>query len=203
MSAVQERIEKGAPVNAGPFGLGALPPQSMATQKESIQKDVDEGGGDETQSEMTAPQNIDSPVSSGVDKDIRAQTVAQAYLAEDLVMRLLQAEYGVNIHRNIMIDRQTPFDGYFKYGNKGHLVEVKFFSRTKSAIARKVISDFIRKVSQIPKSRRQGFRSTLVIVLAEWDEKFVDMMKRDMAIDDVEIQFYSFEDLKSRFGIEA
>lgn len=121
--ALQKRIEGGSSVKAGPFEISdQLKPQDPIAQKEKAAGEVQEvlqGQDLHVEAGQAA-----SPVATQVG---RAALIQSRYFqAEDLVLRSLQAEYGVPVSRQVTAGRDSGFDGLFLANGRTNVVEVKY-----------------------------------------------------------------------------
>jgi hypothetical protein len=121
VQAVKKRIEDGAGLKAGPIELAELiRPQSSAEQAARLENEISESvesdaEGDEDDS------SGESSDSSGIE-----YTRNRYILAEDLVLRKLQEEYGSLVNRQVTNGAEASFDGFFVKDNHPYGVEVKY-----------------------------------------------------------------------------
>ncbi len=121
--ALQKRVEGGSNVKAGPFEISdQLKPQDPIAQKEKAAGEVQEVlQGQDLQIE---PGQAVSPAAAQTG---RAALIQSRYFqAEDLVLRSLQAEYGVPVSRQVTAGRDSGFDGLFLANGRTNVVEVKY-----------------------------------------------------------------------------
>lgn len=111
---IQQRIEAGSSIKAGPFELLELvKPQSPDQQRQRASAEIAEAVQEASTSLSTPQPSIESNKSS-------------YFQAEDLALRALQAEYGVPIQRSVVIGPSREVDGVFIKDRRLYVVEVKF-----------------------------------------------------------------------------
>lgn len=118
LTAVQERIARGSSVKAGPFELGEdMRPQNVPEQNKRIDEELQ-------QIEATSAQNSQTsqPMIAAASDSKLKQTY---FLAEDLVMRELQSEFGVMVNRSVGF-QDFGLDGIFAKEGAGFGIEVKY-----------------------------------------------------------------------------
>lgn len=187
IAAVQKRIEHGSSLKAGPFELGeGAKPESVATQKDRLAEE----------SKTTDASTLAAPA--------RESVKSRYLLAEDLVMRKLQAEFGIPIKRQIALGPDARFDGLFAKQGAGYGIEVKYLNRRGSS---KELAEMIQQAVQYVAGL--GFaRFTLILVFVFETE---DLMSPEVLRtvqsevsrhgEKVVARFYAFRDLASEFGL--
>ena len=154
LTAIQQRIERGSAVKAGPFELGQeVRPQSTQEQNERIQEEVQ-------QIEAAANKEL---VTSFPEKKRPSQGLLRGryLLVEDLAMRELQAEFGVVINRSVSFP-DFGLDGMFARDGAGFGVEVKYV-RDKISID-PVLASLSHLAQTIHRFRWRRFTFVLVFV---------------------------------------
>src|SRR5438876_842187 len=119
LTALQERIESGSTVKAGPFEISEhVKTQDPAKQKEKVERDLQE--------------ILKEQPDSGGKEPLKSKADLQTnyLLAEDLAMRAVQDQYGVPITRKVTVAPDLDFDGVFQYNGRMHLVEVWYVLRS-------------------------------------------------------------------------
>lgn len=121
--ALQKRVEGGSSIKAGPFEISEqLKPQDPIAQKEKVAGEVQEALEGQNQA-------LVEDVPAGPQKAIAVRSSeiqARYFQAEDLVLRALQAEYGVPVSRQVTAGRDSGFDGLFLASGRTTVVEVKY-----------------------------------------------------------------------------
>jgi hypothetical protein len=118
LTAIQQRITQGSSVKAGPFELGAdIRPQDLEEQNKRIQEEVQ-------QIEAAPNQALPAPPQEAT-RTSQLSLRRRYILAEDLVMRELQSEFGAVINRSVRFGN-AELDGIFAKSGGGFGVEVKY-----------------------------------------------------------------------------
>lgn len=193
--ALQKRIESGSNVKAGPFELSEqLKPQDPAKQKEKATQEIQDALQPPSQASAT-PQPME-PTQS------RSVATARYFQAEDLVLRALQAEYGVTMSRQVTAGADIGFDGAFAVNGRLNIVEVKYISNLHS------LSRFRRTLDKLSSAlMRYGWKNAQII-LAVVIENQADVIaaneKLQSIVKDYEVpvvvRCYSFTELLEKFG---
>jgi len=196
LTALQQRVESGSTVKAGPFELiDQLRPQEPEKQKQKAEAEVLEALPPQPESTLAAPALP------------RLVPTRQAvyFQAEDLALRAIQAEYGQPISRQVTAGSDLGFDGVFTVNGRLNIVEVKYV-REINAIPR-IRSSLERLASAIQKYNWRNAQVILVLVF----EREEDVTKADMyvlqATKDLGVPVttrpYSLPELQRRFGLEG
>jgi hypothetical protein len=141
------------------------------------------------------------PTSTSIPRNI---LMARVILAEDLVMRELSAEYGVNIQRQVGLGRDIGVDGMFAKGGEGFGIEVKFFRHSKNV--RNVIDSLRQVLDHISRTGWRRFNFILAAVIDDTKTERVDLIKQQIekSVTDiemnVEIRFFIFSELAEKYG---
>lgn len=152
LTAIQKGIAEGRPVKAGSFfELGQLiRPQGVEEQSKRIDEEVQ-------QLQATGPQAL-TPPSPEASRRSDVSLKKKYLLAEDLVMRELQSEFGAVINRSVRFGG-VELDGIFVKEGNGYGVEVKFFRNRNSA------DRILLSLSRIEEAlRRLGLRNFTIIL---------------------------------------
>jgi hypothetical protein len=187
ISALQKRIEGGSSLKAGPFELGeGAKPQSVAAQKERLSDE----------SSTTGTQVLAAPR--------RTISKSRYLLAEDLVMRKLQAEFGVPIKRQMALGPDARFDGLFTKKDSAFGVEVKYLSR--KPLSKDLVGIFQQAVRYVGNLDLNRFTLILVFVFESEDLMSPDVIRTvqgeaSLYGEKVVVRLYAFRDLASEFGL--
>lgn len=202
VGAIKKRIEDGGAVEAGWFKLGALTPESTTAQAARAGQEAEESlsAGSESDDYDEDDSSDDYSDSSGGDS-----FRSRYYLAEDLALRRLQAEYGVVLGRQVAGGGGMRFDGFFAQGNRGNGIEVKYVRR------RIPVPEFINQIEVIHQRVRNlnWKRFTLIFVIVTDDDylppaqEIDELRARIAAMDDSTfLRVLRFRDLADEFGID-
>lgn len=141
-----------------------------------------------------------SDISGGKpEADLRRSLVT----AEDLVLRDLELEYGVQVNRQVRL-AGVSMDGLFVKDGAGYGIEVKYF---KGRVSKNRIADSLRQVeSQLERLSWRRFNVILAIVIDDL-EKY-DPTKEDPYLGDlvsvfpfrVTMKFYGLKQLSEKYG---
>jgi len=141
------------------------------------------------------------PSSSSLPRNV---LMAQVLLAEDLVMRELSDDYGVNIRRQMGLGRDIGIDGMFVKDGEGFGIEVKFFRHSKSV--GNIVESLRRVRDHISRLGWKRFNFILAAVIDDTEVENVDRVKEliEKAIGDlemsVEIRYFRFSELTEKYG---
>lgn len=223
LNAVQKRIEGGSEIKAGPFSIvDPLRPQQPGEQLQKIEEeaqalDLDqssaEGGlapepvapaRDEVSS-MAKP--LDPSQANGYERisASRAVRTQMALQSEDLVIRLLQSEYGVAIQRQMTGGKDPGYDGVFSTPmGRVSIIEVKFVS---AGTAIKVWPRLRDSIAQVANSvHNYGWDSPQLIVAIVFEDvediaRALPRFKLDIsrASGDIVIRAFAYDELVRRF----
>lgn len=195
--AIEERITTGSSFKAGPFEIGSsIRPQSTAEQIEQIQI------------EFPSLSSNDHPHqgSSGEDSsNIDVTDKSRPLISEDLVLRILQEEYGVLINRQISAGAGLQFDGFFVSNNIPHAIEVRYFGGYFP------MSDLIKKVQRIHEKiwhlGWKRFKLVLAIVIDDnyppsGDTLEAFIQEIDQLGTETVVRVFPFSEVVGHFGID-
>ncbi len=175
--------------------------EEMGQPDETEGREIDEGRGIES-----GDRAIEAAVAQTISRPSDHQ------LAEDLVFRQLEVEYGDQVERRVTpFDRiDLEFDGALRIDNKVYLIDV-IFTNT-SDLHRSTYNTPWKRTHEVIKlahSQKAGLRiSMLFIVVVDLEEsdrlKLEDNLKGIFA-DNVgaEVRVYDFKGLKERFKMEV
>ncbi|MDP2450135.1 MAG: hypothetical protein Q8M93_01580 [Polaromonas sp.] len=198
--ALQKRIEDGSSVKAGPFEISdQIKPQDPIAQKEKAAGEVQEVlQGQDLQVELGQAL---SPVAT---ESGRAAVMQSRYFqAEDLVLRSLQAEYGVPVNRQVTAGRDGGFDGLFLANGRTNVVEVKYFAgRGRSPAVRMSVQRLTAAI------REYGWENTQIILAlvfenAEDVKSVREMLSSAFSGNDVPVvlRVFTMDQLREQFGV--
>ncbi len=191
IDSVHGRISKGSSIKAGPFEIGsALRPQTTAEQTEQLKL------------ERTEAQPSESPAA---DDEINLVGKSIPLIAEDLVLRMLQEEYGSLINRQVSAGSDLSFDGFFLAGNCPHAIEIKYFS------GHLPVGQMVDRVKHIHRSVRMlGWQRFQLIFVLVFDDNYpppperVEQLleKLEKLDSDTIVRTFPFSDVIGHFGID-
>ena len=126
-------------------------------------------------------------------------------LAEELVLREVQYEYGSSITRDASLGNDLGLDGLFAKDGKGYGVEVKL---VRDRINKPALKNEIRKYSQFTFKRNfRNFHFVLAFAVEDifrFDEagvkEFVKNVSNSAGIN-IEVKVYSLPELRDKYGI--
>jgi hypothetical protein len=195
LEALQKRVEGGSSLKAGPFELTELRPQDPQSQRNKADSE-----------ELEEQQEVPAPAHLEADQDAPQRLVntrARYFQAEDLVLRALQAEYGVAVSRQVTAGADMGFDGVFITSGRLNVVEVKLVRNMRSAA-----SNIEKSVERIAGAiQRYGWRNAQIIlaIVSESEDELstVKDMSERFANNPIPVvvRCYSLSDLQKRFGI--
>jgi hypothetical protein len=197
LTSIQDRVAKGSSVKAGPFELGQdIRPQDAQEQKNRLEEEIQQLG-----EPPPGPQLL--PPGEG-SQSSRLDLQKRYLLAEDLVMRELQIEFGAPVNRQIRVGG-VELDGMFAKEGSGYGIEVKY-------VRRRVTSDrLIDSLTRLQSSlQRLGWRRfTLILALVcESDEPISpsDIERIQARLSQlgvpVMVRVYTLQSLADKFGID-
>ena len=194
LNAIRDRISKGSSVKAGPFELGEdLRVQNLDEQKERIVQEAREVFQQES-STQTDFVPIDAP-----------NLMNRVVLAEELVMRDLQSEYGVNINRQVSLGNLIQLDGMFVKEGAAYGIEIKY---TRARVSMDSLRAIVSRLHSFSHSLRWRRFSLIFVVVCEGEipniEKEREHLQKAVSKygDFVTIRLYSLQELATRFGLE-
>jgi hypothetical protein len=198
LTAIQGRITRGSSVKAGPFELGQeIRPQDVQEQSKRIEEEVQE-------LEAAAVQVLPDATPESARRT--QNSFRRRYLlAEDLVMRELQSEFGVVINRSVRF-ANFQLDGIFAKDGGGFGIEVKYVSR------RIAFDRLLSSLANIHTAlQRLGWRRfTLILVLVCETDDVVspsDIERIQSRASELGItiitRVYTLRALADKFGIES
>lgn len=193
LSAIQQRIESGSSVKAGPFELSELVrPQTPAQQKQRASEEIAEIA----QQVAAAPGAPPPPTKS-------AESVY--FQAEDLALRALQAEYGVPIQRSVVVGPSREVDGLFAVERQVYVAEVKL---QYGAVSEEKLRMSLRRARDAAfQVGGPSARVALVLVfrreedIAANEARVRRLMEREGV--DGDLWLYSLSELREKFGASA
>jgi hypothetical protein len=134
----------------------------------------------------------------------RNMLMARVLLAEDLVLRELSSEYGVDIKRQMGLGRDIGIDGMFAKSGEGFGIEVKFFRTQKNV--RNIVESLRRVRDHLGRLGWKRFNFILAAVIDDTGTQDVDRVKKciQKAVDDleteIEIRYFIFSELTAKYG---
>lgn len=203
VGAIEARIKDGSSIKAGPVEIGSLVrPQSTAEQSEQIQLELEDySSGIESDGSEGRSDSHES--SSGEDIDLFNKS--RPIIAEDLVLRMLQEEYGTLISRKVSGGKNLRFDGFFVAGEAPHAVEVKYSS---GYLPVEQLVEAVRNIHDQAKALNwRRFSLILVLVL---DHNFppdpdrIDLLRRRIHAlnSNTVLRTFPFSEVVGHFGID-
>ncbi|WP_457447701.1 hypothetical protein [Roseateles sp. P5_E4] len=149
LTALGQRIEDGSEVAAGPFSIKDLKPQPVGLQAEKAQAELaapadtanPEPAAGQAKSVLAevakqTPAQLDAITSQLQDAQQTIARIASSharattFLAVDLALRALQAEFNAPLQRQVTGGRDGGFDGVFEANGQVHIVEVTYFGKS-------------------------------------------------------------------------
>jgi hypothetical protein len=197
LTAIKARIERGSPFKFGMLELGQdIRPQGVQEQNKRMEEEVQ-------QLQATTVQSIGAQSPEAL-RRFNVSLKQKYLLAEDLVMRELQSEFGTAINRSVRLGG-VELDGIFGKEGRGFGVEVKFFT-TRIATER-----LFPSLSRIEGSlQRLGWKNftILLALVCENDEPVspsvierIQTHASEMGTT-VMVRVYTLKALAAKFGIE-
>lgn len=191
LGAVHQRIQAGSPVRAGNiFELGESPP-ALSTQAQKA--------------ELQAEGKSDSAIGTDGSKPMLAIGASRALLAEELMMRELQQEFGVSINRQVALSADKGLDGIFVRGGEAFGVEMKYVGRPPQV---EIIRDAVARMRSF--ARRYAWKrfTPIVALVCDWQDLDIDAERSRIAkaLHEVDstamVRVYSFTELARNYGLE-
>lgn len=133
--------------------------------------------------------------------DIRTTVV----IAEDLVIRELESEYGVSINRQVSVGNVAQFDGVLIRQGEVFTVEVKY---TPSQLSRTNVAEYLQGLETIARNLPwRRFKAIYAVVFDDLEE--LDVTKESSRLQDVInafpfnviLKIYGLKQLKEKFGV--
>jgi hypothetical protein len=193
LGALHKRIDSGSTVKAGPFEISdQLRPQDPRAQIEKADEEIRDA--------LQIGPGAAPPTQSAQQP---AVIRASYFLAEDLVLRALQAEYGVTLSRQVTAGADHGFDGAFVRSGEFHIVEVKYLREpSRLASLRRAIERLEATVQSY------GWKRVKIILAVVFDD-ITDAESARVRLADiaakssvpVEVRTYGLQELRSRFGV--
>jgi hypothetical protein len=190
--AIQQRIEEGSAVKAGPFEISEiLNTVAPGDQKQKLASEL-----------VEEPQDQELPPPPALEQTLKA-VPSLSFQAEDLGLRAIQAEYGRPIIRQISSGGDYSFDGAFNIGGELHILEVKYI-RSLSSIPR-LRGSLEKLAGAISQRKWSSVRVILVAVferdrdIPEADRQLLDVVK-GLGIPFI-VRPFSMEQLQLQFGL--
>jgi len=144
------------------------------------------------------------------------------FLAEDLVIREIESEFGVNVQRNVSIQHSTPgkpksgffgIDAAFKSGNINYVVEIKYspynaFGERFDALIMRMkyfVSNFDTFINDCNLS---SYIFIIVLVAESWTENIKELIQNNISKVSLsnklslDFRFYDLNELKSKYGLQ-
>lgn len=221
LSALHKRLEAGSTLKAGPFELsGELRPQDAKSVQAKAANEVMEvlQAGEpvapvtDVPSEAVSPRALpptnadsDPPRPEKTEASTAALVQSRVFRAEDLVLRAIQAEYGVPVSRQITAGRDLGFDGAFVNNGRTTIIEVKY-ARSLSNLARYKESLY-RLVSTVERYAWPNAQVLFAVVFERVQDvgpgakKLEEIVARSPV--DVVVRSYSLAELEERFGLAS
>lgn len=199
--ALQQRIEAGSAIEAGPFKLGAdLRPTPAVQQRQRSEAELAQIVTEQlelpgTSADQTAGASAEPP-----------KLRSRFFLAEELALRAVQTEFNAPINRQVSIAPGVETDGAFIHKDELHVVEVKYIVRPKNAEStiRNTLAHYERAFGDTRKR-------SIILVLALVYEHEADIAASRARFEElarqselrVIVRGYSRKTLQSTFGLPA
>ena len=173
-------------------------------KKEKIRKEAEAFVGESTHEPET-----ETAAEAGLKKEealLHNESINERILlAEELVLREVQYEYGSSITRDASLGNDLGFDGLFAKDGKGYGVEVKL---VRDRINKPAVKSEIRKYAQFASKRNfKNFNFVLAFAVEDvfrFDEagvrEFVKNVSNSSGIN-TEVKVYSLPELRDKYGI--
>jgi hypothetical protein len=198
LKAIQDRIDKGSPLKIGSLldigqGIEAQDTQEMKKRFDDEIKVP----------QATTAQGQAAQSSENLNQSIKLRK--NYLLAEDLIMRELQSEFGAVINRSVRLGG-VELDGIFAHQGNGYGVEVKFIHS--QVVTEGIISSLNRIESGL---RRFGWKKfTIILALVHENENninssFIEKIQArasDMSAI-IMIRVYTLRALEEKYGISS
>ncbi len=197
LNSIQDRIAKGSSVKAGQFELGQdVRPQDAQEQKKRLEEEIQQ---------LAEPAPEPQLLPSTEEARTSRQDLQKRYLlAEDLVMRELQIEFGTPVNRQVRLGG-IDLDGIFAKEGAGYGIEVKYVRK------RVALDRLLDSLSRLQTSlQRLGWRRfTLILALVcESDDPIspseiegIQSRLSQLAVP-VVVRVYTLQSLADKFGID-
>jgi hypothetical protein len=191
LTALQQRVESGSNVKAGPFELTEqVRPQGVAQQIQRTNTEVAEV--------------IEAQAGEAPDQPARTEVKSRFLKAEDLALRAIQIEYGKPISRQLSLGPDFGVDGAFTVDGELNVVEVKYLVRPKRGYEgiRRTLESF-----QTLFHDNHWRRARLILAVVLQYPSDIEQTKRELQSLKGEFDFpinvhcYSLDDLNSKFGL--
>jgi len=193
LTVLQNRIESGSNIKAGPFELSQqIHPQGVAQQIERAQSEVAELL--QSQSDEIPGQQLPPP----------SEVKSRFLEAEDLALRAVQVEYGKPISRQVNLGPDFGIDGAFTIDGQLNIVEVKHFIRARRALptVRRTLETFQQFFLSVNWKRPKVVLAIVLHNASEVEETRRQLSALISEFDfSVDVRCYSLEDLRSQFGL--
>jgi hypothetical protein len=213
LTALHKRIDGGSEIKAGPFSLiEPLRPQLPDEQRQKLEQEAEVLDAEQPTDLPPAIDGLDpesleqQPQTEGERRSTRRAMLAQMpVLSEDLVLRLIQSEYGVPVQRQVTGGKDSGFDGVFTSPmGRVSVIEVKFISDGAAPKSWPRIRESVVKLSHAVHS--YGWQSPQLIVAIVFEnaddiESGLKLMNMDGfgASGDIVIRTFSYDELVRRF----
>lgn len=196
--ALPAPVDASPPTTPAPAPEVVVPPQTPATNgtPPAAQKRINE---------LVVQLN---EVTKTLDRITANTSQAQAYLAEDLAMRTIQAEFNTPVRRQVTGGQDGGFDGVFESKGAVQIVEVKYIGKRASPgeTAARIRESLLRIQRE---TSRYGWTSAEIILATVFasaaippeHKQAIEAMCSD--IGRVTLRFYTLGKLKRQWGIDA
>jgi hypothetical protein len=238
LTALHKRIEGGSDVTAGPFSVKDLKPQPPDQQREKAMAELIAAPTEPEQlpapEKQPAPQHATEPAGDSKPVEVTQQATAklndvakqldetrktldritantsqaQAYLAEDLALRTIQADFNVLVQRQATGGRDRGFDGVFETNGQVHIIEVKYIGKKANPVeAAERIKQSLQRLQR--EASGYGWSSSQFILAAVFasveipapHREAIEAMCRELGR--VTPLFYTLGKLKRQWGMDA
>lgn len=136
----------------------------------------------------------------------RKDLMTRVLISEDLVLRELSSEFGLNINRQMGIGDNIGLDGMFAKDGKGYGIEVKFIRQIPHVY--NAIKSLELIISNVNKYNWKNFNIILAAVIDDTTitntnniKDKIDKFTKESNMD-ITVKYFIFSDLLSKYGIE-
>lgn len=186
---------------------------SPLEQKQKLEEEVNSITEEFTSSQKENEAKL--PTNKQITDRLYNDTRSQVMIAEELVFRELEAEYGHTIQRNVGIGGSPDFgiDGLIFGRRQVTAIEVKF---SRGSRLRQMFRNALRQVEHLVQRLPQGTGFIIALVteglsneqreqektsIFELLEKYKIEKERDKVKHPIEVRLYDFDELKSKYGL--
>lgn len=193
LSALQQRIESGSNLKAGPFELNdQVRPQAIEQQVQRTETEV---------SEVVQAQSEESDHPAVP----RAEVKSRFLEAEDLALRAVQVHYGKPVSRQVSFGPDVGADGAFTVNGELNVVEVKYFVRDKNGpeSVRRTLKTFEDLFVRYKWKRTRVVLAVVVELPSDLDrtQRTLEAIASNYSFP-VAVHCFSLQELREKFGFD-